>query len=183
VTPFRAEPTRIDGLWTTQLKQASDSRGTVREAYRESEFAATGLPSLGARPQTNATETRKGGLRGIHGELAHKLVGVVAGRVYAVILDLRPASPTAGEWLDFTLGPGDGLFVSSGLGNSFQSISDEPSQYLYLFAEEWVPGMPGVHVTPLDPALGIEWPLEPILSEKDADPTKTLAAALGPPSG
>jgi dTDP-4-dehydrorhamnose 3,5-epimerase len=178
VNPFRAEPTKIEGLWTTELKQITDTRGTVREAYRESEFVAAGLPSLGTRPQTNATETVKGGLRGIHGEFAHKLVSVVVGEVYAVILDLRPESPTAGEWLDFPLGQGAGLFVSSGLGNSFQSVSDEPSQYLYLFAEEWRPGMPGVHVSPLDPALGIDWPLEPILSEKDADSTNTLAKAL-----
>lgn len=176
--PFRAEPTKIDGLWRTELKQVADARGVMREAYRESEFVATGLPSLGARPQTNCTETRRGGLRGIHGELAHKLVGVVAGEVYAVVVDLRPASPTAGEWLDFPLGPGDGLFVSRGLGNSFQSVSEAPSQYVYVFEEEWRPDMPGVHVTPLDPALGIAWPLEPVISEKDADPSKTLVAAL-----
>lgn len=178
MNPFRAEPTRIEGLWTTELKQFRDARGTIREAFRQSEFEAAGLPSLGRRPQTNATETVRGGLRGIHGEYAHKLVAVAAGEVYAVILDLRPDSPTAGEWEGFTLGPGQGLFVSSGLGNSFQTTSDEPSQYLYQFAEEWAPDMPGVHVTPLDPALGIDWPLEPILSEKDADPSRTLAVAL-----
>lgn len=178
MTPFSAETTRIDGLWTIELKQVPDARGVVREAYRESDFSASGLPSLGERPQLNCTETVKGGVRGIHGELAHKLVSVVSGRVYAAIVDFRPDSPTAGEWCDFALGPGDGLFVSSGLGNSFQTVSDEPSQYLYLFAAEWYPGMPGVHVSPLDATLAIPWPLEPILSDKDADRSKTIGAAL-----
>jgi dTDP-4-dehydrorhamnose 3,5-epimerase len=175
---FRAEGTSIEGLWTIELKQFRDDRGVIREAYRQSDFEAAGLPSLGDRPQTNATETNRGGLRGIHAEDMHKFVTVVAGEVYAVIVDLRPDSPTAGQWLGFALTAGLGLFVSRGLGNAFQSISDDPSQYVYLFDVEWQPGMPGVHVTPLDPALRIDWPLEPIISEKDGDPTKTLAMAL-----
>ena len=175
---FRAEATSIDGLWTIELKQFADVRGVIREAYRHSDFEAAGLPSLGDRPQTNATETNRGGLRGIHAEDMHKFVTVVAGEVYAVVVDLRPGSATAGQWVGFGLTAGRGLFVSRGLGNAFQSISDEPSQYVYVFDREWAPGMPGVHVTPLDPALRIEWPLEPILSEKDADPERTLARAL-----
>jgi dTDP-4-dehydrorhamnose 3,5-epimerase len=38
-------------------------------------------------------------------------------------------------------------------------VSDEPAQYVYCFDHEWVPGMAGTAINPLDPALGIDWPL------------------------
>lgn len=151
--------TEIEGLWAVDFKVISDYRGSVMEFYRQSEFEATGLPTLDERPQVNAPLSYKGTLRGIHAEFAHKLVSVVSGVVYAVIVDLRKESPTAGKWLGFELERGKGLFVSKGLGNSFQSTSDDPSVYLYYFEEEWRPDMPGVSCNPLDKTLAIDWPI------------------------
>ena len=179
-TTFEAEPTKIEGLFTVKFKVFEDDRGSVMEFYRQSDFAAAGLPSLGERPQVNAPLTVKGALRGIHAELAHKLVSVSSGTIYAVIVDLRKNSPTAGQWQGFNLSRGQGLFVSKGLGNSFQSISDEPSIYLYYFEQEWRPDMPGVACNPLDPDLAIDWPIKEsegmIISDKDRNnlPLKEL---------
>ena len=170
-TTFDIEKTDIEGLWTVKFKVFEDDRGSVMEFYRQSEFEAAGLPSLGERPQINAPLTTKGGLRGIHAEFAHKFVSVAAGKVYAAIVDLRQDSPTKGQWQGFELSRGDGLFVSKGLGNSFQSVSDEPSVYLYYFEQEWRPDMPGLSCNPLDEDLGIDWPIPlgqgMIISEKD----------------
>lgn len=170
-TNFEVQPTKIDGLYTVDLKVFPDDRGSVMEFYRQSDFEAAGLPSLGDRPQVNAPQTVKGALRGVHAELAHKYVAVASGAVYAAIVDLRKESATKGQWLGFMLERGQGLFVSKGLGNSFQSVSDEPSTYLYYFEEEWSPGMPGTACNPLDPTLAIDWPIKDgegmILSEKD----------------
>lgn len=159
IEPMQAKPTDIDGLYTVQFKLIEDDRGSVMEFYRQSEFTAAGLPSLGERPQVNAPLNVKGAVRGIHAEFAHKLVSVASGKVYAVIVDLRKQSSTAGQWRGFELSRGQGLFVSSGLGNSFQSISDEPSVYLYFFEQEWQPDMPGTSCNPLDPTLNIDWPI------------------------
>lgn len=168
---FTASETDIKGLFTVEFKIIEDARGSVMEFYRQSDFEAAGLPTLGDRPQVNAPLTVKGALRGIHAESAHKLVSVASGKVYAAIVDLRKDSETAGKWLGFELERGQGLFVSSGLGNSFQSISDEPSTYLYYFETEWVPGMPGLACNPLDPDLAINWPIAEnegmIISDKD----------------
>src|SRR5438270_641386 len=83
----------------------------------------------------------------------------------------RNRSKVTGKWLGFELERGQGLFVTKGLGNSFQSVSEEPSVYLYYFEQEWVPGMPGVSCNPLDPTLNISWPIPEsggmIISEKD----------------
>jgi len=169
--PMQSSPTKLDGLFKVEFKIILDSRGSVMEFYRQSEFAATGLPNLNERPQLNAPMSIKGAVRGIHAESAHKLVAVASGKVYAVIVDLRQHSPTLGQWEGFELVRGQGLFISDGLGNSYQSTSDEPSVYLYYFEKEWQPGMPGMACNPLDPDLAIDWPIPEghgmIISEKD----------------
>jgi len=168
---MEVEKTEFKGLYRVQFKVIPDARGSVMEFYRQSDFSTAGLPSLGERPQVNAPLSFKGALRGIHAEDAHKLVSVAAGKIYAVIVDLRKDSLTAGKWLGFELERGQGLFVSRGLGNSFQSVSDEPSLYLYYFEKEWLPGMPGSSCNPLDPDLAIDWPIAAgkgmIISDKD----------------
>ncbi len=66
---------------------------------------------------------------------------------------------------------GTQVLVPPGVCNGFQSISPGVSQYLYCFDAEWVPGMSGVAVNPLDPDLGIVWPIpvdRALLSAKDA---------------
>lgn len=170
-TTFETSPTEIEGLFTVKYKVFADDRGSVMEFYRQSDFEAAGLPSLGERPQVNAPLSVKGAVRGIHAEHAHKLVSVASGKIYAVIVDLRKESETAGKWLGFELSRGEGLFVSKGLGNSFQSVSDEPSVYLYYFEQEWRPDMPGTSCNPLDTDLNIDWPLPEgagmIISDKD----------------
>jgi dTDP-4-dehydrorhamnose 3,5-epimerase len=175
IIDFGAEPTAIDGLFIITMKQVTDDRGTVREFYRESSFAAAGLPSLGPFLQINATETHRGGLRGLHAEDMVKLVAVVAGEAFGAYVDLRADSPTTGAVVTTTLAPGTQVLVPKGVGNGFQATGEVPTQYLYCFDQEWVPGMAGVACGPLDPALGIPWPL-PIdpadrrqISEKDRD--------------
>lgn len=181
--PLGVAATGISGLYTVEYKIIEDDRGSVMEFYRESDFAAIGLPSLGERPQVNAPLTVKGALRGVHAEAAHKLVAVASGEIYAVIVDLRNDSPTVGKSLSFIINRGSGLFISNGLGNSFQTISEEPSTYLYFFEKEWQPGMAGKACNPLDPELAIDWPIKDgegmIISEKDrANPSLQEALSL-----
>lgn len=171
IQPMQAKPTDIDGLWQVKFKVVEDERGSVMEFYRQSEYDAAGLPSLNERGQVNAPMSKKGAIRGIHAEEAHKLVAVASGKVYAVIVDFRKDSKTVGKWQGFELERGQGLFVSKGLGNSFQSTSEEPSVYLYFFEKEWYAGMPGISCNPLDPDLKITWPIPEgqgmIISDKD----------------
>src|SRR5690606_7775837 len=159
IRELRAERTAIADLWVIAMKEVTDERGTVREFYRESAFREAGLPSLGPWVQVNVTETRKGALRGLHAEDMFKLVAVVAGEAFGAYVDTRAGSPTYGKTVTVQLTRGTQVLVPRGVGNGFQSVSDEPTQYVYCFDHEWVPGMAGTAVNPLDPALGIEWPL------------------------
>jgi dTDP-4-dehydrorhamnose 3,5-epimerase len=177
VTERAVVGTAIDGLVVISLKQIGDERGTVREFHRTSD------ESWGPWQQVNVTETHRGGLRGLHGEDMTKLVGVVAGEAFGAYVDARPSSPTRGAVVTVPLTIGTQVLVPAGVCNGFQALADA-TQYLYCFDAEWVPGMSGVAVHPLDPALGIEWPI-PVdpddraqLSAKDAA-QPTLAEVLG----
>jgi len=59
--------------------------------------------------------------------------------------------------------------------NGFQAVS-EPVQYVYCFDREWQPAMDGVAFTPLDPALGFEWPIEVDPSDRSQVSAKDCAA-------
>jgi len=178
VIDLEVRATAIDGLMLITMKQVTDERGTIREFYRESAFAAAGLPSLGPWLQVNVTETHRGGLRGLHAEDMHKLVAVVAGEAFAAYVDLRSESPSHGAVVTATLTPGSQVLVPSGIGNGFQATSDGGTQYLYCFDQEWVPGMAGMACSPLDPALGIDWPLPIDPSDRAQVSAKDLDAPL-----
>ena len=177
IIDFDATETEIAGLWVLRMKQITDERGTVREFFRESALAEAGVPSLGRFRQINVTSTRQGGRRGMHAEEMDKLVAVVAGEAFGAYVDLRPGSATFGRVHTVTLSPGTQVLVPKGVGNGFQATAPGDTQYLYCFDQEWRPGMAGTAVTPLDPALGIDWPL-PVDPE---DPAQISAKDLAAP--
>ena len=172
IVPMSVEPTAIDGLLVITTKAVTDERGTVREFFRASSFGDVGVPS--AWQQVNMTWTQRGGLRGLHGEEMTKLVGVAHGEAFGAYVDARPGSSTWGSVHTQRLVPGTQVLVPSGVCNGFQAVSEPGCQYLYCFDQEWVAGMSGVALNPLDPALGITWPVEvdhtdpAQLSSKDA---------------
>ena len=89
--------------------------------------------------------------------------------------------------VDLPLTVGVQVLVPAGVCNGFQAVSPEGCEYLYCFDAEWSPGMAGVAVNPLDPALGIAWPVpvdadDPaMISAKDsAAPAFSELASSGP---
>lgn len=158
IVDFEVRPGAIDGLLHLTMKQATDERGSVREVFRSSAFDAAGAPT-GPWVQVNVTESTQGAVRGLHAENMNKLVAVVAGEAFGVYLDMRPTSPTHGVVESARLIPGAQVFVPRGVANGFQAVAPGPTQYLYAFDEEWQPAMDGRFCSPLDPELGIPWPL------------------------
>ncbi|MEM9517229.1 MAG: dTDP-4-dehydrorhamnose 3,5-epimerase [Actinomycetota bacterium] len=171
-----ARPGTLDGLIVVELKQVSDERGTIRELFRRSAFESMGI-DLASFTQINITESRRGAVRGMHAEEMTKLVTVAAGEALAAFVDLRDDSPSRGDVTTVDLRPGVQVLVPSGVANGFQTLSDV-SQYVYCFDQEWTPGMAGRSVTPLDPALGIDWPIAIDPSDPSIVSAKDAAAAL-----
>jgi dTDP-4-dehydrorhamnose 3,5-epimerase len=168
IAEMSAVETAIAGLWQLSTKSVTDDRGTVREFFRASSFASSGLSVPPVWSQLNLTWTKPGGVRGLHGESMTKLVGVASGAAFGAYVDARPGSPSYGTVVTIDLTLGVQALVPPGVCNGFQSVSSDGCQYLYCFDAEWTPGMSGVAVNPLDPVLAIAWPLPPLLSDKDA---------------
>lgn len=181
ITELESSPTGIDGLHVLRPKQVTDDRGTVREFYRASSLGELGIGATGPWSQVNVTETRRGALRGMHGEAMTKLIGVVAGRAHGAWVDARPGSPTYGAVEQLELSIGTQVLVPPGVCNGFQALEDG-TQYLYCFDAEWEPGMAGVAVTPLDPSLGIRWPIEVDTADRAMISAKDLEAPPLPPA-
>jgi dTDP-4-dehydrorhamnose 3,5-epimerase len=170
------EPLGIDGAWTFTPQVHRDDRGSFAEAFRGAEFAADLGYQLSVA-QVNCSVSRGGVIRGIHysdvpaGQA--KYVTCVSGAVLDVVVDLRVGSPGFGKWETVRLDEQDrrAVFLAEGLGHGFMALSEQAT-VLYLCSTPYAPGREhGVH--PLDPTLGIAWPLDgpgdtPILSEKDA---------------
>ena len=173
IKPFTALESKIDGLKIINVKMVTDDRGTVRELYRESEHMVILPNSVSNWKQVNLTRTKQGAVRGLHGEAMSKLVTIAVGSVFGIYVDTRPDSKTFGAVETVHITPGIQVFVPQGVCNGFQALEDN-TEYLYFFDNEWVSGMAGTALTPLDSELKIDWPI-PIdaenreqISEKDA---------------
>ena len=176
IVPMTVETTAIAGLLKITVKAVTDERGTVREFFRTSGFAEQHVPVPDRWAQVNVTWTRQGAVRGLHGEAADKLIGVAAGEAHGAYLDARPGSSTYGAVVTLPLAAGVQMFVPAGVCNGFQATSEGGCQYLYCFGTEWAPGMAGVAVSPLDPALGIDWPLPTDAADPGSVSAKDAAA-------
>jgi dTDP-4-dehydrorhamnose 3,5-epimerase len=164
-------PLKLEGAYLVELERIHDDRGFNARAWCEREFAAQGLS---APPrQTNIIANRaKGTLRGMHWQdpprAESKLFRVTRGAIFDVIVDLRPASPTYGEWLGVELSAGayTMLYVPEQFGQGFQTLTDD-TELTYQVTEFYSPDH-GRGFRWDDPAFGISWPLEvSVISEKD----------------
>ncbi len=112
-------------------------------------------------------------LRGLHYQIKQpqgKLVRVVVGEVFDVVVDIRKASPTFGQWVGATLNAENKhqLWVPEGFAHGFVVLS-EYAEFLYQTSDYWAPEYERCIIWN-DPKLGIDWPIDvqPVLSGKDS---------------
>ena len=161
----------IKGAWIAHSAVHQDKRGNFREWFKREEVnQAIGLDFDVA--QANISTSNKGVLRGIHYSLVKsgqgKWITCNAGAIWDVVVDIRPSSPTFKKWIGVELSgsSGDSLIISEGLGHGFLSLQDD-SIVTYLLTSEYSPS-DEFEISPLDPSLAIEWPMNNlVLSEKD----------------
>ena len=98
---MKASPTAIADVLLIEPRVFGDARGFFYESFNARAFAqATGV-DLGF-VQDNHSKSARGVLRGLHYQSQRpqgKLVRVVAGEVFDVAVDIRPQSPTYGQWV------------------------------------------------------------------------------------
>ncbi|ARD98499.1 MULTISPECIES: dTDP-4-dehydrorhamnose 3,5-epimerase family protein [Lactococcus] len=177
IEALSASDSKIEGLKIINAKMVTDDRGTVRELYRQSSYSDFLPTGVSAWRQVNLTRTKRGAVRGLHGEAMSKLITVAHGAAFGVYVDTRPGSKTIGAVETVNITPGVQVFVPQGVCNGFQALDDD-TEYLYFFDNEWMPGMSGVALTPLDADLHIDWPIHinpndlEQISEKDSKAPK-----------
>ena len=164
--------TGIEGLVVLEPKVFGDSRGYFFEVFNEREFAEKVGPVHFV--QDNESKSRYGVLRGLHfqkGEHAQaKLVRVVSGAVLDVAVDIRPGSPTYGQWHAEEL-TGENhrmMFIPRGFAHGFSVLSEEVV-FQYKCDNFYCPSAEGA-IAWNDPTLAIDWRIptaDILLSEKD----------------
>jgi dTDP-4-dehydrorhamnose 3,5-epimerase len=153
-------------------KVFGDQRGFFYESFNAREFAEI-VQSGVEFVQDNHSRSAKNVLRGLHYQIQHaqgKLVRVVEGEVFDVVVDIRRSSPNFGKWEGVYLSADNKrqLWVPPGFAHGFCVTSDSAA-FLYKTTDYWHPEFE-CSLLWNDPALGIQWPLdgEPQLAAKDA---------------
>jgi dTDP-4-dehydrorhamnose 3,5-epimerase len=163
--------TVLAGAFVVDLERHQDDRGFFARSFCQREFAAHGLPP--AMVQGNVAFNRhRGTLRGLHFQFPPaaetKFVRCTRGRLFDVIVDLRPESPTYLRHVGVELSAdnGVGLFVPERFAHGYQVLDDD-TEATYLVGQFYTPGAEsGLPFD--DPRLAIDWPLAPtLMSDKD----------------
>lgn len=177
-------PTAIEGALIIEPRVFGDERGFFLESWNAAAFAEAGLDM--SFVQDNHSRSSRGVLRGLHFQNPNpqgKLVRVVSGAVYDVIVDLRQSSPTFGKWVGVELNASNKrmLWAPPGVAHGFLCLEDG-TDFLYKCTAFYDPK--NEHSLRWDdPELGIEWPLdgiEPQLSAKDRDAAPLSQVVLYP---
>ena len=163
-------PVGIPGLILIEPRVFEDGRGWFFESYRHDVFSKNGIPDRFL--QDNESKSSLGVLRGLHYQVEPhaqaKLVRILEGKVFDVVVDIRPGSPTFGKYFSIIL---EGtkkqmLYVPPGFAHGFCTL-DEGTTFFYKVTDFYSPA----HECGIlwnDPDIGIEWPkMDYIFSAKD----------------
>lgn len=166
--------TGIKGLYILEPKVFGDNRGFFMETWNQEEFKNLGIEMEFV--QDNHSKSRKGVLRGMHLQTKHeqgKLVRVVHGAIYDVVVDLREGSSTYGKWYGEVLSEENRKIccIPPGFAHGFLTL-EEDTEIVYKCTDIYAPEYElGIRWDDL----GIDWRFsdfgidedELILSEKD----------------
>ncbi len=146
-----------------------DERGFFMESFRADEFARLGLPT--DYLQDNHSRSRRGVVRGLHFQWDKpmaKLMRVTVGAAFVVAVDIRPGSPTLGQWYGEELSAENKklVFAPAGFARGFCALSEWAEVQYKCTAVYNGRGESGIRWN--DPQVGIQWPIADVqLSPKD----------------
>lgn len=149
-----------------------DERGFFLESYRADLFKKECADVDFV--QDNHSKSSRGILRGLHYQTKRtqgKLVRVVSGEVFDVVVDMRKNSPHYGKWVSSVLSAENKrqLWVPAGFAHGFY-VTSESAEFIYKCTDYYHPESE-VSVRYDDPTLAITWPFinseKPLLSGKD----------------
>lgn len=177
-------PTKISDVLIIEPRVFEDQRGFFFESYNSKAFREkTGVEADFV--QDNHSRSAQNVLRGLHYQIQQpqgKLVRVVAGAIFDVVVDLRKSSPTFGQWVGSLISAENKqqLWVPVGFAHGFCVLS-EFAEVQYKTTDYYAPQHERCIIWN-DPDLAIAWPLEetPIVSAKDQAGTPFKEAEMFP---
>ena len=160
----------MSGLMLVEADVFCDDRGFFLETYKKSEFEKNGInkPFI----QVDHSRSKKNVLRGLHYQLdpmaQEKMVDVIDGEIFDVVVDMRKNSATYGKWMGLNLGgqKRQMLYIPGGFAHGFCVLS-KSADIIYYCTQVYSPEKQrGVLWN--DPVLNVAWPVKrPIVSVKD----------------
>ena len=166
---MQVTPTALAGVLIIEPTLHGDERGFFLETYQADRYRKAGidLPFV----QDNQSRSRRGVLRGLHGQRNRpqgKLVRCSRGEVFDVAVDVNPDSSTFGQHVGVHLSDTNGrqLWVPPGYLHGFVTLSDV-ADFEYKCTDYYDP-TDEIGLIWNDPDIAIPWPIDdPLVSEKD----------------
>ncbi|MBT5470848.1 MAG: dTDP-4-dehydrorhamnose 3,5-epimerase [Nitrospina sp.] len=166
---MKVEKSDLEGVLIIQPVVHSDPRGRFFESFQKERYREIGIKEEFV--QDNQSVSQKNTIRGLHYRSAPeqaKLVRVIRGEVFDVVVDIRKNSPTYGQWRGYTLSDTNYLqvYIPAGFAHGFCVLS-ETAEFLYKVSEYYsAEKEKGIMWN--DPDINVDWPTaNPVLSEKD----------------
>ena len=163
--------TPLTGLLVIEPKCFRDDRGFFLETYQSARYRDAGI--VDTFVQDNQSRSRKGVLRGMHFQVNRpqaQIVTVIQGWIFDVGVDLRPSSPTFGQWFGAELhdtGPCQ-IYMAPGFAHGFCVLSDWADLHYKVSCNYDADDESGLLWNDVD--VGIDWPIgNPALTARDAN--------------
>jgi len=161
----------LQGVYEIRLEPRRDDRGFFMRIYDEKLFAAHGLNCNWVQ-ENHSRSIKKNTIRGLHFYLPPyseaKMIRVIHGRIFDVVVDLRKNSHTFGKWVSYKLNAEDHkwVYIPSGFAHGFCSLVNN-TEMIYRHEKAFAPQIDsGIFWNDHD--VKISWPIKrPIISEKD----------------
>ena len=166
---FNVKKSDLEGVLIIEPTIHTDSRGRFFESFQRERYKDLGITEEFV--QDNQSVSHKNTIRGLHYRVEpeqSKLVRVIKGEVFDVVVDIRKSSPTFGQWRGYTLSDSNYLqiYIPAGFAHGFCVLS-ETAEFLYKVSE-YYSAEKERGIIWNDPEIGVEWPTStPILSKKD----------------
>ncbi len=161
--------TSLPGVVVIEPKVFGDRRGFFMETFQAERYRQAGITLEFV--QDNLSRSSKGVLRGLHYQLNYpqgKLVSVITGEVFDVVVDIRQGSPTFGRWFGAMLNEENHrqIYIPPGFAHGFCVTSDTVN-FQYKCTDYYHPE-DEIGLLWNDSDIGIDWPIkDPVLSDKD----------------